>query len=1112
MAVRPGLAVILPPSPPPESPSGESFQQSASQSTRDDDLRGRQRSSKNRATNHVRARPAKPAVISSILSSFEALTPPPTIQTDDYYSETGSMGSKRSRHDSSDGTLPSLHSLNSMVRLPTSPGFGMEYGRSAALAEDVDGEYSEAALPPSIRTSRDPSGWTKHVTPSPSQSTLSRTAYIQTATIVAQRPSSLHPNAGSEVSRGSPWSDTKSRLSAANWIEGLPRGEDSLPTPRSSKSERSLRRVRSRETLKAPVVADIPLPASATDPHILSRAERIIAQSPSPLADRQTWLLTKDDPSKDTHVDGDSPVSFVDISRKTTRSEERSPTSSSDKITSNSGTPLRWSPQKGPIGDSIPTRTSSLRQASSSPGRRRTKEKSTKRNPALSLGSESWTGKANEPIPESSWADLGEEDETVRRIRQLREQRKSRLEEYTAYTAGEAYSPVPDSTNTSIDIPAYTHVSAFRAEEADVSSRPRPLSRAVTESSKAWKLLGLSDDVGASPPSDVPPNATRVYDSSPERSRKPTQQANGQSTTGRSSRPATSHSVSPIHPLSLDYSYAEAVATLQGVDRELRQVKAPQHKRQRSITLDASPTPLAEAIMPSQPVDSVVKVSAVRPRPKSAVPKQAATSRWSIHHPDLPVDFERKKSRRKSMNDVRRTRIIVDEPESPQDSIEKEITEFLDAPRLSQKVQNALTGRVICFSEVGDPNGAAVFVCVGMGLTRFVTAFYDELAATLRLRLITIDRPGVGGSESYPPNDRSGPLSWPDDIMTICQHLGISQFSLLAHSAGAIYAFATALILSHLIRGRVQLLAPWIPPSQLEAISHPKSTSTTTTPAGALPRSQRFLRVLPASFLKAANSSSMGAASLKAASKRQINKTQQEREQSQSPTRVRERPVTRERPDFSRRESMMHMDQHMPTIHPLEHYPIPLKVVEEQESLLTDGTLKLSATATPTDPNFTFASTALNAAEHAERARFMEYTTRLTQRTWELATRDSNPATDLLVCLERNRDVGFRYTDVNREIVITHGSDDRRVPVANVKWLADQMNLRARAGAIARERGSVTSMYGTRRDDMFNRGGCEVRILEGEGHGLMASAPIMSDVLTEIAGYWRGEAKGRMVS
>jgi hypothetical protein len=58
-------------------------------------------------------------------------------------------------------------------------------------------------------------------------------------------------------------------------------------------------------------------------------------------------------------------------------------------------------------------------------------------------------------------------------------------------------------------------------------------------------------------------------------------------------------------------------------------------------------------------------------------------------------------------------------------------------------------GRVISFSEVGDPNRFAVFCCVGMGLTRYITAFYDELALTLNLRLITLTVPSWRVSHTW---------------------------------------------------------------------------------------------------------------------------------------------------------------------------------------------------------------------------------------------------------------------------------------------------------------------------------------------------------------------------
>ena len=98
------------------------------------------------------------------------------------------------------------------------------------------------------------------------------------------------------------------------------------------------------------------------------------------------------------------------------------------------------------------------------------------------------------------------------------------------------------------------------------------------------------------------------------------------------------------------------------------------------------------------------------------------------------------------------------------DSVDDAVESYLCSPRLSQKIRHPQTGRVISFSEVGDSDGSAVFCCVGMGLTRYITAFYDELALTLKLRLITPDRPGVGDSEPY-ADGTATPLSWPGEYI-----------------------------------------------------------------------------------------------------------------------------------------------------------------------------------------------------------------------------------------------------------------------------------------------------------------------------------------------------------
>lgn len=138
--------------------------------------------------------------------------------------------------------------------------------------------------------------------------------------------------------------------------------------------------------------------------------------------------------------------------------------------------------------------------------------------------------------------------------------------------------------------------------------------------------------------------------------------------------------------------------------------------------------------------------------------------------PLSPTGSSKESHQRSASQPLSRKETISPEPTKPQmgpddrptsaDSIDGAVESYLCSPRLSQKIRHPQTGRTISFSEVGDPEGYAVFCCVGMGLTRYITAFYDELALTLKLRLITPDRPGVGDSEAY-TDGTATPLSWP---------------------------------------------------------------------------------------------------------------------------------------------------------------------------------------------------------------------------------------------------------------------------------------------------------------------------------------------------------------
>ena len=445
------------------------------------------------------------------------------------------------------------------------------------------------------------------------------------------------------------------------------------------------------------------------------------------------------------------------------------------------------------------------------------------------------------------------------------------------------------------------------------------------------------------------------------------------------------------------------------------------------------------SLVGSRPIREPLTAAANEKKRRSFSAPQRSNSRLlrRLSRPASPTTAERhRKTFSNSMNEP-----LFDQPEiGDQDPVGDAVHEFLTAPRLNQTIKQAQTGRMISFSEVGDPKGSVVFCCVGMGLTRFLTAFYDELALTLKLRLITPDRPGVGGSEPH-ADGLDTPLGWPDDVRAICEYLKITKFSVMAHSAGAIYALATTLRMSQHIRCRVHLLAPWIPPSQLSVIGAQQEP----LPATALPYSQRILRALPTTFLRAANSSFLSTTSASITTSLPKSPRRNKRRNSQTEVSALEpdKTVVEGGRDFSPSPRVQKSGTEE------DHYK------ENRPSLATRST------------SGTRISLFVN-----EKDQTANYETRLTEAIWEAATTSANPAVDLLVCLERRQPIGFRYVDITRAVVIHHGSKDTRVPVENVKWLGKTMRK------------------------------CQVRILEGEGHGLMASAGVMGNVLMEMAQEW----------
>lgn len=99
-------------------------------------------------------------------------------------------------------------------------------------------------------------------------------------------------------------------------------------------------------------------------------------------------------------------------------------------------------------------------------------------------------------------------------------------------------------------------------------------------------------------------------------------------------------------------------------------------------------------------------------------------------------------------------------------------------------------GRTLGYATYGssDPSHPAIFLFHGMPGSRLVGRSWDHLCATLGARLFTIDRPGIGLSSFV----HRTLAQWPEDVLSVADHLGIDRFSIVGGSAGGAFALSCA--------------------------------------------------------------------------------------------------------------------------------------------------------------------------------------------------------------------------------------------------------------------------------------------------------------------------------
>jgi pimeloyl-ACP methyl ester carboxylesterase len=109
------------------------------------------------------------------------------------------------------------------------------------------------------------------------------------------------------------------------------------------------------------------------------------------------------------------------------------------------------------------------------------------------------------------------------------------------------------------------------------------------------------------------------------------------------------------------------------------------------------------------------------------------------------------------------------------------------ASSISHRTVQLGDGRRLAYAEFGDPTGKPLVFMHGWCGSRVTRHPDDALAANLGVRLVTVDRPGVGGSDRLPGRRL---LDWPDDVRQLADALGLDRFAVLGHSGGGPHALA----------------------------------------------------------------------------------------------------------------------------------------------------------------------------------------------------------------------------------------------------------------------------------------------------------------------------------
>ena len=160
----------------------------------------------------------------------------------------------------------------------------------------------------------------------------------------------------------------------------------------------------------------------------------------------------------------------------------------------------------------------------------------------------------------------------------------------------------------------------------------------------------------------------------------------------------------------------------------------------------------------------------------------------------------------------------------------------LDPQSLPENTVTLPDGRRLGYVECGDPGGKPVFCFDGWPSSRWGALLKDTEARAVGVRLIGVDRPGMGVSDFAPEGTL---LSWAADVAGLANSLGLDRWAVWGISGGAPFALACA----HQLPDRVAAcgVVSGAAPIELTLPEYPPAIRWQFAVARRFPRSIRFL-------------------------------------------------------------------------------------------------------------------------------------------------------------------------------------------------------------------------------------------------------------------------------